>query len=470
MKPTLKANRINKNSALTIYKNVGDMVMQLENIIKEKAVQLKSTKRNIDIAPDIPAATLDKWQKKYSAILDNSIKEYILVISYTQTGNFALTGDTMYYDNYLQDGLKVVKYSDIAHVSSKEGEGFFAIDKVIVEQKDGSVLCLDACIDGINVKKLVNIFTEIISYANQHRLTVSKQNIPLYTLSDTIKIVYLKILCNYSYLSNEMIDANGYNTISSFSIRMEIGPDARKSLRHYMNEIEQRQKTGYLMREIELLIGSESGQWDALRYSLLQDVLYMHNAANINQHWRQDGFIGSLMQTCSLKPAQLDTMLHAIDLNNKMQLKDADLKHLRKEWKRLIKGIRYSDAYVPTLYLFCSGSIYGISNYTSFMKKEETSEDAINKQRELILHEIIENNQKTINLLAEDMNYLAEKLETAINEGEQYQESYQMLMQRLKQAVNYMTAKKNSNEQTLKGYECEKKSEMMKENKERINW
>lgn len=428
-----------------ICKNLWGIVMNLENMIKQQALQLKSTRRNIDIAPDISAEVLNKWEKKYNLVLGEGIREYVLVMSYTKTGNFALTGDAMYYDNYLQDGMQILSYVDVAEVSFKTG-GLFTTDKVFIKRKNGEELCLDGCIDGINIEKFVGIFNEIIRYAKQWELTVSKQDVPLYELSDNLKVLYLKVLCNYSYLNNNIIDADEYNAISSFSVRMEIGAAARKELRDYMNAIDQRQKTGYLMKEIKTQIGNEVGQWDALRYSLLQDVLYIHNLHDINQPWQQDGFVGSLMQGCDLKSPQMDTMLHAIDLNQKMQLKGADLKELKKEWKQFIKDIRFSDEYVPAMYLFCSGSIYGIANYGGFMKKDETSEKAINKQRELILHEIIENNQKTINVLVDDMNYIAEKLEMEVGEGEQLKENYQVLLTRLRRAMGYLNASKEDKE------------------------
>ena len=306
--------------------------MNLENLIKEQAVHLKSTRRNIDIAPDIPEEILKKWEKKYSNILEDEIRDFVLVISYTSTGNFALTGDAIYYDNFLQGEMKILKYVDIAEVLSKPG-GVFSPDQVLVKMKTGDELYLDACIDGIDVQKFAEIFAEIIKCAKQQILTVSRQTIPLYEVSDRLKLLYLKVLCNYAYLDNEIIDSQEYNAISRFSVRMEIISETRNALRNYMNEIEQRQKTGYLIANIKQIIGNESGQWDAFRYSLLQDVIYIHNLHDSRKTWREDGFIGSLMQACDLKPAQIDTMIQAIGLNEEMLKKDADLKIIKKEWK-----------------------------------------------------------------------------------------------------------------------------------------
>src|SRR5699024_7626198 len=114
-----------------------------------------------------------------------------------------------------------------------------------------------------------------------------------------------------------------------------------------------------------------------------------------------DGFIGSLLEICDLYPEQLDTMLEAVSLNKAMQRKGADLKDLLAKWESLEKKIRYTRGYVATQYLFCSGSVYGIQEYSGFLRNDKLSQQALNKQRELILQKIIENTQQTINLLIE---------------------------------------------------------------------
>lgn len=409
--------------------------MNIESLIKQQAVQLKSSRRNIDIVPDLKPELLEKWKKKYIKFLDKNIADYILVMSYTKTGNFVLTGNAFYFDNYLQNGLQCIILADIASANAKIG-GTFSTDKIFLKKKNGEEIQLDGCIDGIDVNKFVQILMYIVINAQQGNddFSISKQGILSYELPDELKVLYLKILCNYSYINDQLIDADEYNAISRFSVRMELGSDVRTELRKYMNSTEVREKTGSLIKKIKSLVVNNSGQWDALRYSLMQDAISIHNIQNKDQVWTEDGFIGSLMEVCNLCPRQIDAMNIAVDLNARMQQKDADIKALKKEWSELIKHIRYTNAYVPGAYLFCSGSIYGIDAYINFFKKDDTSEKAINKQRVLILQEIIINNQKTMNVLIDDMNYLAEQLELAVNESNVNKEKYKKLINRLKAA------------------------------------
>ena len=165
----------------------------------------------------------------------------------------------------------------------------------------------------------------------------------------------------------------------------------------------------------------------------MQDALCIHKIQSPEKPWSEDGFIGSLMEKCGLCPDQLETMEKAVSLNQQMQMREADMGQLKDQWKKLIKSIHGTKRYVPTPYLFCSGSVYGLKTYNGFLKKNDTSQKAVNKQRELILQEIIINNQKAVNVLIGDMNYLAERLEDSLETEEKIRKDYEKIKQLLKQ-------------------------------------
>jgi hypothetical protein len=172
----------------------------------------------------------------------------------------------------------------------------------------------------------------------------------------------------------------------------------------------------------------------------MQDVLYLHKQRTQGISWREDGFVGSLLECLQLCPEQLDTMERANILNDEMRRKDVNLQELRKKWDKLISSIQHTKGYVPSQFLFCSGSIYGIQNYMGFLKTNNLSQNAVNKQRELILQEIILNTQRTINVLIEDMGYLAERTEQAIGEGKDLEERWKKLQSRLQAAMQAKTS------------------------------
>ena len=413
--------------------------MNVETFIKEEATHLKNSRRNIEIAPDISEDHIKRIKKKYGDALGENFDRYILVMSYTGTGFFFLTGDTFYFDNFMQGGLQSVPFTEIISISAKAG-GTFSSDKMYFKTAQKEYV-LDGCIDGVNLTVISSVFNKIIELAKNQTndvFTVSEQGVLSSQLPEDIKLLYLQILCNYAYLNDKSIDSDEYNAITKFSVRMELHSDTRGILRKYMNDFEGRIKTGNLLASIKKITESQTGYWDVVKYCMMQDALYIHEIQKPGERWEEDGFIGSLMEHCSLKPEQIETMEKAVSLNKKMQIKDADMEKLKADWKQLIKSIKNTPGYVPTLYLFCSGSVYGLKSYNGFLTKDETNQKAINKQRKLILQEVIISNQKAVNILIGDMNYLAERLEKALKEENEIKQDYvkiKQLLSRIRSAM-----------------------------------
>lgn len=413
--------------------------MNVETLIKEEAMHLKNSRREIEIAPDISENHVKTIKKKYGEILGENIEKYILVLSYTGTGFFFLTGDTFYFNNFMQGGLQIVPFTEISSIRTETG-GTFTPDKIYFKTSQNEYV-LDGCIDGINLSTISAVFKRIIELAKNQTndvFTISEQGVLSSQLPEDIKLLYLQILCNYAYLNDESIDSDEYNAITKFSVRMELHGDTRGILRKYMNDFDGRIKTGNLLASLKKHTENQTGYWDVVKYCMMQDALYIHEIQKPGKRWEEDGFIGSLMENCSLNPAQISTMEKAVSLNKKMQTKDADMEKLKGEWKKLIKSIKDTPGYVPTLYLFCSGSVYGLKEYDGFLKKDETSQKAINKQRELILQEVIVSNQKAVNVLIGDMNYLAERLERALIEEDKIQQDYEKIKQLLSRIKSAM--------------------------------
>ncbi len=413
--------------------------MNVETYIKEEAMHLKNSRRVIEIAPDINENHIKAIKKKYGDTLGENFDKYILVMSYTGTGFFFLTGDTFYFNNFMQGGIQVVPFTEITSIKVEQGKTFTP-DKIYFKTTQKEYV-LDGCIDGMNLSTISSVFKRIIELAKNQTndvFTVSEQGVLSSQLPEDIKLLYLQILCNYAYLNDELIDADEYNAITKFSVRMELHGDTRGMLRKYMNDFDGRIKTGNLLASIKKITENQTGYWDVVKYCMMQDALYIHEIQKPGKRWEEDGFIGSLMEHCSLNPEQIHTMEKAVSLNRKMQNKDVDMGKLKDEWKKLIKSIKDTPGYVPNLYLFCSGSVYGLKSYEGFLKKDETSQKAINKQRELILQEVIVSNQKAVNVLIGDMNYLAERLEKALIEEDKIQQDYEKIKQLLSRIKSAM--------------------------------
>lgn len=400
--------------------------MNVEQTLKEIAAELRNSRREIEVAPDISEKSIDKWNKKYTDNCSADITNRIIILSMTATGSIALTGDRILYDNFVQKGLNEILYKDISDIFPREG-GLFDPDVLNISLRDGTEKKLDGCIDGLDVNKFALAFNQIVrAYQDELKedlnaeFITSQQNVSLFAIDDDAKELYLEILCNYAYIDDMDIDAAEYNTILGVSVRMNANKETRKSLRKYIFATSMRETTGTLLRNAHIVLEDKNGQWDAFRYSLLQDVLYIKEQRNQSWKWQDDGFVGSLMEHLDLCPSQVDTMQKAVFLNKRSKEISVDaqskderkkLKDIKDDWNALIRQTKGTDGYVPMQYLFCSGSIYGINSYKSFIKSDATSPEAINKQRELILHDVIINTQKMVNVLAQDMCFMAERIE-----------------------------------------------------------
>lgn len=442
--------------------------MNVENYIKEEMLKLKNSRRRIEYAPEINEKNIFAIKNKYKSQNIGDIEKYIIVMSYTSTGWFFITGDRFFYNNFMQEGLKIIRFKDILNVVPRVGKGLFSIDGLMIAEKNGKIHELDGCVDGIDVRVLASIINRIIEVAKDNpneEFTISEQGVMTYQLPEDIKLLYLEILCNYAYINDQTIAPEEYNAIAKFSVRMELQSTERVKLQKYMNDFDNRVKTGYLIKIIKEKTMNQSGQRDAVKYCLIQDALYIHNIQSAGKNWREDGFIGSLLECFKLNPEQIDTMEEAVKLNTEMLKKDSDMADLKRKWTDLIKRTDGTTKYIPTAYLFCSGSIYGIKSYTGFLKSSEKSQKAINKQRELILQEVIMNNQKTVNVLIGDMNYIAERLEKALENEDKIEKEYREvknLVRRIKSAYS-ITSEERALKKDLKDSQIKESEDYEKE-------
>ena len=205
--------------------------MNVERFIKEEAIYLKDSRRKIQIAPEIDTRHLDLIRKKYKNMIPSDFEKYVLVLSYTGTGFFLMTGDAFYFDNFMQGGMKKVQFRDISSVNIEHGK-MFSLDKVYLHTTSEKFI-LDGCIDGLNLEKIKQVLLHSINICkdNIENFTVSEQGMLSSELPDDLKLVYLKILCNYAYINDSVIDADEYNAITKFSIRMELSGESRSKLR-----------------------------------------------------------------------------------------------------------------------------------------------------------------------------------------------------------------------------------------------
>lgn len=168
--------------------------MNCENIIKQNAYKLKTSRRDIDIAPDISHSDREKWAKKYASDLsDSNVADIILALSDTSVGSLAITGRELLFDNFGDHGLRHVAFYQIESVSSTQG-GRFSPDTISLHLSDGSDVKMDGSVDGLNIDLIAAIINKAIQLSKQGELTTSNQNVSSFQLSERLKVLYFKLV------------------------------------------------------------------------------------------------------------------------------------------------------------------------------------------------------------------------------------------------------------------------------------
>ncbi len=427
--------------------------MGIEEFIKNSVRHLGF---RVLIAPDISTKKLNNC---INYIAHGADAEYILavgdasVFGKTHTG-FVFTGEFLYFSN---DSGKPVELAlnDIAKAKYHKkkvcrDDNFFEVgDRIEIIMKDNAVYVMDASMIGFDcaeMEKLINGIAELTRKGEVPRAT--RQNISVAELDDKYKILYMKILCNYAYLGDSFVDSNEYSAIQNIVIRIELSPDYRTELRAYLEDIENKEKTGDLV--YKLCNSLEYGSYDIMRYSLMQDVLYLHKLTKPEISWTEDGFIGSLLNYMHIRPAQLELMEYAIELNREMVMDDANIIELQAKSQDMVKSAL--KLRIPLMTLYCSGSVYSVDTYRKIFNGNEKARISIDKQRELMLQTVIKNTQETVNQLVSDMNSISEQLVSEIQKGMQASakiEKLSALLVRLSKGAQASVAKSENTEQHI---------------------
>lgn len=402
--------------------------MSIEGFIKKTAGAIG---HRVMIAPNIMQ---NKLEICIDNICQNTLPEYVLIFAdATLTGKgtigFAFTGTTLYYAND-KGNKQYVLFEDIykaEYIPKKENRNdnvYKLGDKIVILTSRGETLYLENCLIGFDCQALVDIINSIsLKIKNGEIAKNTIQNKHISEMEEEVKILYVKLLCNYAYINDNVINSEEYSTIQNIIVRIELNSLGRTEIRNYMSDIMNKEKSGDLLYKIKSKL--EYGEYDILKYSLLQDVLYIKKVSDSETCWYEDGFIGSLLKVLDISIDQIELMDQMVDINISMVEKDINLYSLQSKLKTLVKEAIYLN--IPIVSLYCSGSTYNLDTYNKIFGGKDRAQLSIDKQREFMLQAVIRNNQKTLNNLVEEMNNISEQLIEEIGKGLQANEKINKL-------------------------------------------
>ena len=336
---------------------------------------------------------------------------------------------TFYYSNETA-APRSFRWNEIARVTFQGKNRFQSYspgDEVRVQLRTGQTHILSDCMNGFDCVRVQAFLSEMANYEPPQELENGQRyRLSLDEFPPDVQLSYMKILYNYAYVIDGKVEQEEMSALQSIGVRIGLPPQVRNQLRDYLFHIDRREKTGALLLRCKRQLSY--GSYEILRYSLMQDALYIMEVRPGESVWYKDPFLNGLQNVLKISDEEVGNMLAAIRLHMETQKHGADLQKLKKDIDRLCKYA--GELGMPVETLFCSGSVYNVDTYRGLFKRRKQGR-SIEKQRALMLQAVIRNAQETTNHLVEDLNDITLKLMEAIQSGNQRDEQIRILVERM---------------------------------------
>lgn len=427
--------------------------MSIERFIKEN---VKGISEKVYVAPDIPEKKLNAAIKSMAPTLD---PDYVLaVIDTTLFGGAkdggVITGMSLYLHPIGSSTSEIVLENlESAHYNEEEiikNDGKTEIKQTVtVKFKDGDTKNISNLISGMNYVQVTEFLNGIVEKAaDDCEFTMSSQLTPLSMMDEAIKMDYIKIMCNFAYYDDEIIDSKEYAEILSLIVRIEMKAEARLSIRAYMLDNSLHEENQIIFNRIAELSSDES--YELIKKSILKDIIYLYRAKDKNCDWKDNEFIMELKAVLKISDEQIEYIVEAIVNDEEILANRKNDSEIAKSMKDL--AAKATAVGVPMAAIYLSGSVVGVSAagltsglatlgmggilgfsgmvtgigvaillgvgaYKGVKKLTGISDIENNKQRELMIQAIIKNSQKSMSYLIEDLNELSRQLSIELSKG-----------------------------------------------------
>ncbi|AYU54239.1 hypothetical protein [Staphylococcus debuckii] len=420
--------------------------------IKEELYDIKNQAKKADvtklhIAPNIAEKVLENAEK----VTKKSIsKEYLLgIIDTSLTGRgkegIYFSGEKIVIKEMLTEPVTIY-FSEIEEVVI---ENRIKRDKElpynIIKFKNGNKYEFsDISYDYVDARLFAKLVNEIIDENTENNFSEKNQITPLEDLNDKEKFAYIKILCNYAFFDDEIIDSKEYAEIINFVVRVKLDKSFRIPLRMYMMNEEKMQSTDELISYLEESCYEE--EFELLIKSLVKDIISIFMLKE-NIYWKEDKFLTKIINQYSITDDQVEFFIISYKQTQDILTNKLDDKEIAKKYKDL--NTNASLVGIPLAALFLTGTggvsatgitsgfsllgmgsllgisslfggigtiaVVGIASYKGFQTiMGAKNKQKNNKHRELMLKEIVKNKQLQLQYLIEDNNSLIEQLANSI--------------------------------------------------------
>lgn len=446
---------------------------------------VKDIGKNVYIAPEIPEKKLNNAIKAFKC---ESFYESILAIQDgtifgSSKEGFVFTGEKMIHHEHGEFSYSEIESVEYIKNVKVDDKGKEKIKEYIDISKNNKKYKFEHLV-GINKEKLAEflnkIITEFEDYEEEDQLkTISE-------MPDELKIAYLKIIINMTFVDDEEIDEKELAELFLLMTRLTLDKESRFSVRAYITEISKAN-----IESIENLLkiiknNSETSHYQSLMISLAKDLInvYFSTKDTTNRDFK---FLDENKKLFELSDDEINLAYETVEYDYKLLTEDLDDDAIKKNAKKLASTAAAAGAPLAAVYI--SGSVVGMSaaGITSGLAalgmgmgmtgglaaigiigvlsykgvKHLTGANELDKYKTggLMLHDVIKQTQKTISLIIDDVNYIVQKLnDTILNHSDQTEKIKKLthMMAQFQRALKSVDNKANIYQNTANRLHCPK--------------
>lgn len=418
--------------------------LNFEAIIKKFAPMLIGMQGKIYVQPNIPEKKLTTAIKSFGGEINkmNIIALHDGIAFGKGTDGFIITKAGFYYKELIGkpfilefNRLRAVELREIPvkrknsdkvkhtiHMTTDEGEVSFPVNEFYI---DGRQFYL--------------FLKEVVKLAESNLVDETDKIMILEDMPDEVKVNYVNAIVKFITEEFGDIDGKSLSEIQTLMAQLDFDVTLRNEVRSFIA------RPNAKMEEllIDMMLHIPRGSETALKISLIKDMVRVHRAKELTTAATQIKTIQQLGARYAIENAQIEVIEQGIINDEKIMRGEVKDNQIIKNAKDL--SAKAAAVGMPIAAIYMSGSVVGLSAagltsglaalglggvlglssmvtgigvvvlggigvYKGVQWLTGGNERSKTQKREFFIQEIIKNNQKTINNLAEDVNYYAEKV------------------------------------------------------------
>lgn len=463
------------------------------NLIYKSVQSFSKNINEIHSSPIIPPKKLDNAVKAYGGNMDKDRVLYLYddtVFGSAKDGFLISDTSFTYKVGTKSFNFRLVDYTDSEIVELPKSANSNENQKVLriqcnsdntgefIEIPQGGILKLVEFREFLELTKSIN-GSKYIKEADSYVI--------IQDLADDIKLNYIKAIVCFTHLDDGEIDSDEVSEIQTLMTQLEFISELRSQVREMIIGASEFSLTSIVE---ELNSELQSGSEQAVRVSLLKDIVRVHSATK-NTKANTDDLVKEVAQILDINQEQLDFIYEAYLYDKKILSGDISDDELTQGAKALAS--KAGAVGVPIAAVYLSGSVVGLSAagltsglatlglggvlglssmvtgigvvillgvgiYKGLQWALGSSERDKASRREFMLQEVLRIHQKTISNLAEDVNFFSLKIIDALGSAEENK----LKIEKLAEQMNLFSQVIKSQKEKIEIYESDLEEESSK--------